>query len=134
MMTPKLAKLNATAMKAKTPKASCCLAASRASNQIASPRTAPPSSQRSASEWRCSPATPLAMKSTAATTSASPPTAVAAFEWGRKVRYNRPAAKNAATPTATDLTPENRTRHRVRESVQVRVKGERLEQAEALRG
>ena len=33
-----------------------------------------------------------------------------------------------------DLTPENRTRHRVRESVQVRVKGERLEQAEALRG
>ena len=36
--------------------------------------------------------------------------------------------------TAGDLTPENRTRHRVRESVQVRVKGERLEQAEALRG
>ena len=34
----------------------------------------------------------------------------------------------------TDLTPENRTGHRVRESVQVRVKGERLEQAEALRG
>ena len=33
-----------------------------------------------------------------------------------------------------DLTPENRTRHRVRESVQVRVKGERFEQAEALRG
>ena len=33
----------------------------------------------------------------------------------------------------SDLTPENRTRHRVRESVQVREKGERLEQAEALR-
>ena len=35
---------------------------------------------------------------------------------------------------ALDLPPKNRTRHRVRESVQVRVKGERLEQAEALRG
>ena len=39
-----------------------------------------------------------------------------------------------AAATASDLTPENRTRHRVRESVQVRVKGERLEQAEVLRG
>ena len=36
--------------------------------------------------------------------------------------------------TNADLTPENRTRHRVRGSVQVRVKGERLEQAEAVRG
>ena len=36
--------------------------------------------------------------------------------------------------TRVDLPPKNRTRHRVRESVQVRVKGERLEQAEALRG
>ena len=36
--------------------------------------------------------------------------------------------------TDPDLPPKNRTRHRVRESVQVRVKGERLEQAEALRG
>ena len=33
-----------------------------------------------------------------------------------------------------DLTPENRTRRRVRESVQVRKKGERLEQAEAVCG
>ena len=39
-----------------------------------------------------------------------------------------------AGKTIIDLTPENRARHRVRESVQVRVKGERLEQAEALRG
>ena len=41
---------------------------------------------------------------------------------------------NSDSSVTYDLTPENRTRHRVRESVQVRVKGERLEQAEALRG
>ena len=34
----------------------------------------------------------------------------------------------------SDLTPENRTRRRVRESVQVRKKGERLEQEEAVCG
>ena len=37
-------------------------------------------------------------------------------------------------PGRVDLTPENRTRRRVRESVQVRKKGERLEQAEAVCG
>ena len=48
---------------------------------------------------------------------------------------NRPETFNARRVAMwTDLTPENRTRHRVRESVQVRVKGERLEQAEAVRG
>ena len=44
------------------------------------------------------------------------------------------SATTRRTACSGDLTPENRTRHRVRESVQVRVKGERLEQAEALRG
>ena len=34
---------------------------------------------------------------------------------------------------STDLPPKNRTEHRVRESVQVREKGERNEQAEAVR-
>ena len=33
----------------------------------------------------------------------------------------------------SDLPPKNRTEHRVRESVQVREKGERNEQAEAVR-
>ena len=49
---------------------------------------------------------------------------------GKSVR----TIKSYRDSLARDLTPENRTRHRVRESVQVRVKGERLEQAEALRG
>ena len=35
--------------------------------------------------------------------------------------------------TTADLPPKNRTEHRVRESVQVREKGERNEQAEAVR-
>ena len=54
-----------------------------------------------------------------------------------RARFNGLALLTGAlsvSTTSTDLTPENRTRHRVRESVQVRVKGERLEQAEALRG
>ena len=36
-------------------------------------------------------------------------------------------------PFVDDLPPKNRTEHRVRESVQVREKGERDEQAEAVR-
>ena len=37
------------------------------------------------------------------------------------------------THDVSDLPPKNRTEHRVRESVQVREKGERDEQAEAVR-
>ena len=39
-----------------------------------------------------------------------------------------------ATMSLRDLPPKNRTEHRVRESVQVREKGERNEQAKAVRG
>ena len=56
---------------------------------------------------------------------------------GRPRRHTSLARCARAKPRTcdpSDLTPENRTGHRVRESVQVRVKGERLEQAEALRG
>ena len=41
--------------------------------------------------------------------------------------------RTATSAGRTDLPPKNRTEHRVRESVQVREKGERNEQAEAVR-
>ena len=48
-------------------------------------------------------------------------------------RVNAPPFDGELARFERDLPPKNRTEHRVRESVQVREKGERDEQAEAVR-